>query len=136
MRYEKLGIPADIDTFFTDIPARLEVADLIISRSGAASTAEIAAAGRPAIFIPFAGALDDHQTANAQALAAAGGAHILPESEATATALAELLTTLLDNPKTLPDMGQAARTISQPEATKSIITALRELALAKSWSVS
>ena len=135
-RYEALGISAEIATFFTDIPARLEAADLIISRSGAASTAEIAAAGRPAIFIPFAGALDDHQTANAQALLAAGGAEILPESEATAEALAERLAILLNNPKKLPEMGKAARTVSQPEATKSIRAALRELVHAKTWSVS
>ena len=135
-QYDALEITAELSPFFTDIPARLAAADLIISRSGAASTAEIAAAGRPAIFIPFAGALDDHQTANAEVIVAAGGAHILQETKASPNALAQLLTTILNNPQTLPVMGKAARAASQPDATNNIIKAMRELAQAKSWSVS
>lgn len=133
-RYQELGIHAEIASFFHDIPERLAKADLVISRSGAASVAEIAAAGRAAVFIPFAAALDDHQTANAKALTSVGGGAILPESQATPPALAELLLSLLNAPQSLSDMGRAARTASQTDATKTILALIQELAKNKTWS--
>ena len=131
--YNALGISAEIAPFFDDVPRKLESANLIISRSGAASTAEIAASGRAAIFVPFAAALDDHQTANAEALTAVNGAIILPEKDANAPALASLLEQLLSQPDRLAKMGNAARTASHPDATNQIIAAITELAQSKSW---
>ena len=132
-RYEAEGISADLAHFFDDIPDRLAAADLIISRSGAASTTEIAAAGRPAIFIPFKAALDDHQTANADAVVACGGALILQEGEADAPKLAATLEQLLSKPERLAKMGKAARTAGQQNATELILAALSDLAQSKSW---
>lgn len=134
--YKAIGINAELAPFFNDIPNRLAAADLIISRSGAASTAEIAAAGRPAIFIPFAGALDDHQTANAEALSSVKAAYLCKERETTAETLSALLLSLLSEPETLVAMGKAARKVSHPQATQQIIAALQELAQTKSWSPS
>ena len=72
-RYQEIGIDAEIRTFFDDMPYKFAKSDLVISRAGASSVAELAASGRPSILIPFAGAMDDHQTANARQLEAAGG---------------------------------------------------------------
>ena len=80
-RYREIGINAKIRTFFDDMPDRFAKSDLVISRAGASSVAELAASGRPAILIPFAGAMDDHQTANARQLEAAGGGICLAEAE-------------------------------------------------------
>ncbi len=68
--------------FFADIPRRLSEAQLVISRSGASSVADIAVIGRPSILIPYAAATADHQTANARGLVDAGAAILIPESQA------------------------------------------------------
>lgn len=78
--YAATGIRAEVEPFFSDIPRRFSEAQLIISRSGASSVADIATIGRPAILIPFAAAAEDHQTANARALVDAGAAILVPES--------------------------------------------------------
>ena len=82
--YAEADQQAEIASFFDDMPDRMRAAHLVIARSGASTVAELAAAGRPAILIPYAAALDDHQTANAAALVAAGGAWLLPEVNMTA----------------------------------------------------
>ena len=103
-RYRGIGIDAEISTFFDDMPDRFAKSDLVISRAGASSVAELAAAGRPAILIPFAGAMDDHQTANALQLESAGGGICLAEAELDAAALAARITTFLsDLPTPMPD---------------------------------
>ena len=72
--YAELGIPAELTTYIEDMPSRLGDAHLVIGRAGASTIAELGAAGRPAILIPFAAATDDHQTVNAREITAAGGA--------------------------------------------------------------
>lgn len=131
--YQEIGIEAELRPFFDDVPERLARADLVISRAGAASVAEIAAAGRPALFIPFAAALDDHQTANANSLVDVGGAVLMPEAEADAASLSDMLGRLLANPAQLADMGKAARTASQPDATNTITRLILLLGRDKSW---
>jgi UDP-N-acetylglucosamine--N-acetylmuramyl-(pentapeptide) pyrophosphoryl-undecaprenol N-acetylglucosamine transferase len=76
------GIKAEVAPFFDDIPRRFAEAQLIISRSGASSVADIAVIGRPAILIPYAAATADHQTANARALVEADAAILIPEKAA------------------------------------------------------
>jgi UDP-N-acetylglucosamine--N-acetylmuramyl-(pentapeptide) pyrophosphoryl-undecaprenol N-acetylglucosamine transferase len=93
--YAGNGISAELATFFPDVADRLQAAHLVIARAGASTVAELAIAGRPAILVPLPGAIDDHQSANAKALADAGGAWIMPQPGFTVDALAERLGGLL-----------------------------------------
>ena len=99
--YAALGQPAELADFFTDVAERLAIAHLVISRSGASTVAELAAAGRPAILLPYPHATDDHQTANAAAFAGAGAGWLMPEASATPESLAQRLAMLLDDPAAL-----------------------------------
>lgn len=119
-RYDAMGVRADIRPFFDDMPRILADSKLVISRAGASSVAELAAAGRPALLVPFGGALDDHQTRNAQQLEAIGGGLCLAESCLTAPALATHLTTLLGDPARLCAMGKAARSLAATDAATAI----------------
>ena len=92
----------------------------MISRAGASSVAELAAAGRPALLVPFGGAMDDHQTRNAQQLEAVGGGLYLDESGLTALALATHLTALFGDPARLCAMGKAARSLAVTSAATAI----------------
>ena len=87
-RYAELGIPAELLTYIEDMPAKLADAHLVIGRAGASTIAELTAAGRPAILIPFAAATDDHQTANAREMTKAGGARTIQQIEFTPDVLA------------------------------------------------
>ena len=80
--YQKAGSSAEVFPFIGDMPAFFARADLILCRSGASTVAEITAAGKPAIFVPFPRAADDHQRVNAQALERAGAAVVVEETEA------------------------------------------------------
>ena len=77
--YDRLRLPAEIATFFCDIPQRIASSHLVICRSGASTVAELTTIGRPAIFVPYPGAIDDHQAANAHALDEVGGGWLIPE---------------------------------------------------------
>ena len=88
---EAAGIAAEVEGFFTDVPERLARAQLVICRAGASTVAELAAIGRPALLVPYPHATDDHQTANAQALANAGAAWLVPQSQLSATLLTQIL---------------------------------------------
>ena len=94
--YAAAGIQADLSPFFADVAALLSAAHLVIARAGASTVAELAAVGRPAILVPLPHAIDDHQTANAAALAEAGGAWLLPQPGFTPGALALRLERLLN----------------------------------------
>ena len=114
--YERLGITAHIAPFFHDIAACYDTADIIISRSGASSVAEISASGRPAILIPFPDAMDDHQTGNAKALSTDGGAILLDEASLSASHLASLLTDILHDNNRRCEMAHSARRLSVKDA--------------------
>ncbi len=88
--------------------ARFGRADLVVCRAGATTLAELIAARRAAVLVPFAGAADDHQTANARELEAAGGAVVVPEPEASAGRLAALILGYLDRPEALEAMARNA----------------------------
>jgi UDP-N-acetylglucosamine--N-acetylmuramyl-(pentapeptide) pyrophosphoryl-undecaprenol N-acetylglucosamine transferase len=106
--YAAARIEAEISPFFPDVAERLRAAHLVIARAGASTVAELAVAGRPAVLVPLPGAIDDHQTANANALAETGGAWLIPQPAFTAAALAERLTEILSNPTTLRFAAYAA----------------------------
>ncbi len=107
--YREAGISADLAAFFSDIAGLMAGAHLVIARSGASTVAELAAIGRPSILVPLPHAIDDHQTANARALADAGAAWLLAQSAFTPGALAQRLERLLGEPMLLEDAaGHAA----------------------------
>ena len=114
--YAEIGVAADIAPFFTDMPARLAASDLVIARAGASTVAELAAAGRPALLVPFAGAMDDHQTANARQLEAAGGGLCLAEAELDAARLGVAIADILNNPDRRVEMGRAGRKLAASDA--------------------
>ena len=100
--YETLGVGSfDLSSFFTDVPARLASAHLVICRAGASTMAELTAIGRPAILVPYPYATDDHQTANARSLAQAGGAWLMGQPDFTPEGLAARLQALLAQPADL-----------------------------------
>ena len=119
-RYAEIGVKADIKAFFDDLPQRLAEAQLVISRSGASSVADIALIGRPAILIPYAAAIDDHQSANARALGNAGAAFLVQESDLTAARLAGHLAEVLGNPELARDMAASAAAQGRPDAAERL----------------
>lgn len=129
--YEKSEIAAEVAPFFTDIPRRLSEAQLVISRAGAGSIADIAVIGRPAIVIPFAAAAGDHQSANAASFAAAGGALVLSEAEiageAGAVSLSAAIAGILKKPKTAEKMAAAALAYGIADATARLIALIDQV---------
>lgn len=126
--YVEHGIAADVQPFFHDVPARMSEAQLVISRSGASSVADISVIGRPSILIPFAAATGDHQTANAQGLVDAGGAIRIPESKLTIESLSEQIALILGNAQGAVQMARAALSMGKPEATESLVALVEMLA--------
>ena len=122
--YAEQNITADIRPFFADVAGVMASADLIICRAGASTVAELAAAGRPSVLIPFALALDGHQQANADQLVHIGGAVSVSEKDASAVYLAKLLTDLLSTPERRREQARAARTVACPDAAKQICSVL------------
>lgn len=122
--YARLGVQATLAPFFKDLPERLARCHLMIGRSGASTVAELTVAGRPAILVPYPHATDDHQTANARAVAAAGGAWVMPQPEFTAETLAARLTALLTDPSTLAPAAAAAAAWGLPDAARRLADAV------------
>ncbi len=114
--YHEAGIEAELATFFDDMPQRLKVAQLVVARAGASTVAELTAAGRPAILVPYPTATDDHQTANARAVEQAGGGWLMGESEFTAATLAARIAGFLERPSLLDEAAARARAIGMPDA--------------------
>lgn len=110
------GVQANLAPFFGDVAQRLRAAHLVIARAGASTVAELAVAGKPAILVPLPGAIDDHQTANARALADAGGAWVMPQTGFTPAALAERLAALLAAPDALVQAAAAAHEQGRADA--------------------
>jgi UDP-N-acetylglucosamine--N-acetylmuramyl-(pentapeptide) pyrophosphoryl-undecaprenol N-acetylglucosamine transferase len=108
-----------VRAFLDDMPARFADADLILCRSGS-SVAELAAAGKPSLLVPFPFAADDHQHKNALIFAQAEAAVLVPESELTDDRLIGEVTALLDDPERLREMGARARTLAHPDALQRI----------------
>lgn len=115
-KYDSCGVKHDLAAFFGDMPERLKTAHLVICRSGASTVCELAAAGRPAILVPYPYATDNHQTANAQALTGAGGGWLMPQSTLTAESLAQRLRCLLSTPALLKQASQGAASCAENNA--------------------
>ena len=119
-RYQALGIPADLQTYLTDLPERLGWAHLVIARAGASTIAELTAAGRPAILIPLPSATDDHQSANVREMVEAGGARAIAESNFTPVELAKQMQKLGLDPAALANAAKRARGCGRPDATRDL----------------
>ena len=128
-KYESWGVPARVLAFTERMPEAMAVADLVISRAGASSLAEITAAGCPSILMPYPYHRDQHQRSNALVLADAGAA-ILLEDRAdgadNANRLAPLLSKLLGDSAALERMAGAARGLGRPDAAKQVATIIRK----------
>jgi len=117
--YHSAGIEADVVPFEKDMAGAYAWADLVICRAGALTLAELAAAGAPAILVPYPHAVDDHQTRNAQAMVAAGGARLVAEGEDFVRRLGAEFEALGERAKLIP-MGVAARSLAKPDAAAHI----------------
>jgi UDP-N-acetylglucosamine--N-acetylmuramyl-(pentapeptide) pyrophosphoryl-undecaprenol N-acetylglucosamine transferase len=126
--YAEHAIDAEVETFFHDIPRRMSEAQLVISRAGASSVADIAAIGRPSILIPYAAAAEDHQTANARGLAEAGAAIVLAEDRLAVDNLSAEIAQILAAPDLALAMAQRALAQGRPDATERLVALVEELA--------
>ncbi|KSV76881.1 undecaprenyldiphospho-muramoylpentapeptide beta-N-acetylglucosaminyltransferase [Ensifer sp. ENS10] len=126
--YEKLGVPAEVSPFFTDMAERIAGAQLVICRSGASTVSELAVIGRPAILVPYPYALDHDQAANAAALAAKGGARVIAQGELTADRLAGILKDAIGNPQSLAQMAANARETGKPDAASLLASLVEAIA--------
>jgi UDP-N-acetylglucosamine--N-acetylmuramyl-(pentapeptide) pyrophosphoryl-undecaprenol N-acetylglucosamine transferase len=119
-RYAELGIPAELMSYIEDMPARLCETHLFIGRAGASTIAELTAAGRPAILIPYPSATDDHQTVNVRELVKAGGARAIPEPQFTPAVLARQIEAMAADPVALSNAAGRARAVGRPHAARDL----------------
>jgi UDP-N-acetylglucosamine--N-acetylmuramyl-(pentapeptide) pyrophosphoryl-undecaprenol N-acetylglucosamine transferase len=126
--YERAGIHARSEAFFDAVAREMTAADVVVCRAGATTLAELAAAGKPAVLIPFPAATDDHQRKNASVLADAGAAVLLEERSLTPELLAEEIAGTLADSARRAAMSAAMRTFARPDAAARIVD--RALALA------
>ena len=112
--------PAELLTYIEDMGAKLADAHLIIGRAGASTIAELTAAGRPAILIPFAAATDDHQTANAREMTNAGGARTIQQGAFTPEILARQIEAMASDPIALNNAAQRALSVGRPHAARDL----------------
>ncbi|WP_163846167.1 UDP-N-acetylglucosamine--N-acetylmuramyl-(pentapeptide) pyrophosphoryl-undecaprenol N-acetylglucosamine transferase [Pseudooceanicola aestuarii] len=127
--YAEAGINADVQPFFHDVPRRMSEAQLVITRSGASTVADLSVIGRPSILVPLARAIRDEQSANARGLVGAGAAILMPEKHFTPEALAEQMALVLDNPDGALAMAHAALAQGRPEAAQDLADMVETLAL-------
>lgn len=126
--YTEHGIRADVQRFFQDVPKRIAEAQLVISRAGASTLADLTVIGRPSILIPYPHATADHQTANARGLVEAGGAVLLQESQVEEVSLSERIGMILGNPGAAEGMAEAALAVGRPDAVNRLADLVMELA--------
>jgi UDP-N-acetylglucosamine--N-acetylmuramyl-(pentapeptide) pyrophosphoryl-undecaprenol N-acetylglucosamine transferase len=118
--YNAAGRKAEVLAFLDDMETRFAQADLVLCRSGATTAAELTAAGKASVLVPFARAADDHQRGNARALEAAGAARMIEEKDLTPERLAAVVTELLNDPAKLTAMEEAARKLARPDAAARV----------------
>jgi len=118
--YREAGREAEVVVFLDDMERRFGEADLVLSRSGATTCAELTAAGKAAVLVPFAKSADDHQRTNARALAAAGAARVIEEHELSGEALAVAVAMLAADPARIGAMEDASRRLGRPDAAARV----------------
>lgn len=127
-RYREAGVEAEVVPFIKDMARAYAWADLVICRAGALTVSELAAAGLPSMLVPLPHAIDDHQTRNAEYLAKAGAAVLLPQHATDAAGLAAQLTEVLMHSERLAAMGATARRLAKPDATRTVVDICLEVA--------
>ncbi|UWR23616.1 UDP-N-acetylglucosamine--N-acetylmuramyl-(pentapeptide) pyrophosphoryl-undecaprenol N-acetylglucosamine transferase [Sulfitobacter sp. S190] len=125
--YAENGISADVQPFFDDVPRRMSEAQLVISRSGASSIADLTVIGRPSILVPFAAAAGDHQVANAHGLVEAQAAILIREDAANPESLSEHIHMILSNGPAATQMSLAALAQGKPEAAEALANMVEAL---------
>jgi UDP-N-acetylglucosamine--N-acetylmuramyl-(pentapeptide) pyrophosphoryl-undecaprenol N-acetylglucosamine transferase len=120
-RYARAGVAADCRAFIQDMASAYHHADVVICRAGATTVAELAITGKPAVFIPYPFAADNHQEINAREMAEAGAALMFRQSELTAEALAEALRPLLTDRARRAEMGARMQLLARPQAAATVI---------------
>lgn len=126
--YARREYAAEVVPFLTNMPERFAWADVIVCRAGAITAAEIAAAGRAAIFIPFGHATDSHQLRNAQEMARVGAGRVIPEPQLTPERLTNEIFSLLDQPLEIERQSCAAKNLARPNAARDIVNIVEEVA--------
>lgn len=125
--YAEHGIAAEVQPFFSDIPARMADAQLVITRAGASTIADMTVIGRPSILVPLAAAIRDEQTANARALVEADAAILIPESRLDPHTLSEQIAAVLSHPPAAVEMAHAALSLGKPDAAASLADMVGQL---------
>lgn len=125
--YAQHQIAADLATYLPDLPEQLGWAHLVIARAGASTIAELTAAGRPAILVPYPSAADDHQTANAREITRVGGARTIAQGEFTAVELAKQMQKLGLDPAALENAAGRARSVGRPKAVSDLADLVESL---------
>ena len=124
----RLNFPVEVAEFFPDLPARIAASHLVIGRAGASTVSELAVIGRPSVLVPFPHALDQDQAANAAALAASGGAVVIPQAEFTPERLAGILSDALASPAKLAASAEAARAAGVADAAERLADVVLKVA--------
>jgi UDP-N-acetylglucosamine--N-acetylmuramyl-(pentapeptide) pyrophosphoryl-undecaprenol N-acetylglucosamine transferase len=130
--YARREIPAEVVPFLTNMGEHFAWADLLVCRAGAITAAEVAAAGRAAIFIPFGKATDSHQLRNARAMASAGAGRLITETDLTGERLGREIFSLLDQPREIETLSRNARSLAYPQAAQDIVNLIEEAGKAAS----
>jgi UDP-N-acetylglucosamine--N-acetylmuramyl-(pentapeptide) pyrophosphoryl-undecaprenol N-acetylglucosamine transferase len=125
--YARREYVVEVVPFLTNMAERFAWADVIVCRAGAITAAEIAAAGRAAIFVPFGYATDSHQLRNAQEMARAGAGRVIPEPELTPERLSSEIFSLLDQPGEIERQSSAARSLARPNAARDIVNMIEDV---------
>lgn len=119
-RYEALGVPSELATYIGDMPDRIRWAHLVIARAGASTVAELSCAGRPAIFVPYPSAMDNHQVYNVRDMVKAGGARSIAQPNFTPSELAKQIQKMALAPGALENAAGRALSCGMPEATQDL----------------
>jgi UDP-N-acetylglucosamine--N-acetylmuramyl-(pentapeptide) pyrophosphoryl-undecaprenol N-acetylglucosamine transferase len=127
-KYAELGVAAECAPYITDFPERLRWAHLVIARAGASTVAELACAGRPAIFVPYPSAMDDHQTYNVVDLVEAGGAISFAQPDFTPAEVAKHIQRMALEPGALENAAARAASCGLPDATRDLADLVESLA--------
>jgi UDP-N-acetylglucosamine--N-acetylmuramyl-(pentapeptide) pyrophosphoryl-undecaprenol N-acetylglucosamine transferase len=130
--YEKSKVPAEVNSFFSNMASVYQRADLAVCRAGATTVAELSALAIPAIFIPYPHAADDHQRLNAKNLCDAGAAEMVLERDLNGDFLAQKIIRLVENREMLQKMAKNAESLGLPDAAERIVEDCRRLIAEKS----